>query len=336
MMYMFLIFGFLFGYFLLQARLNRFDTIGGMAMLEDYTVAKAIMVALGVGTLLISVEIALGAASFHIKPFVPGALVAGGLIFGAGMAILGYCPGTLMISLGEGSLDALAGIAGGVAGGVAFYFAAPFLGPLMGINLGKLSLYSITGGFNIPYFLVATVLSVSLVWGAFFLHRIENGKNMKWLFSGAGLAVLNGLMFMNIITGTPMGASSLFPWAGGIALGLKDTVWFDSLRSSGSWQMYFLGGAFLAGLFFSILRKEFRLRVIHARWEKYKGNDVVKRLVYAFIGGFLLLFGARMAGGCTSGHVISGGMQVALSSYLFALFTFAGLLLTGRIFYRRK
>ena len=336
MMYLFLIFGFLFGYFLLNARLNRFDTIGGMAMLEDFTVAKAIMIALGVGTLLVSVVISLGAASFYVKPLVPVAQVIGGLIFGAGMAILGYCPGTLLISLGEGSLDALAGIIGGIAGGVTFYLAAPFLSPVMVVNLGKLSLHSITGGFNIPYFLIVTLLSVSLLWGAFFLHRTENGKNRKWLFSGAGLAVLNGLMFMNITTATPMGASSLFPWAGGIAFGLQNSDWVDSLKSSASWQIFFLGGAFLAGLVFSILRKEFRFKVIHARWEKYKGSSVLKRLLYAFAGGFLLIFGARMAGGCTSGHVITGGMQIALSSYLFAMFTFGGLLITGHLFYRKK
>jgi uncharacterized membrane protein YedE/YeeE len=41
-----------------------------------------------------------------------------------------------------------------------------------------------------------------------------------------------------------------------------------------------------------------------------------------------------MAGGCTSGHVISGGMQLALSSLLFGAFVFAGLLITGKYFYK--
>jgi hypothetical protein len=43
-----------------------------------------------------------------------------------------------------------------------------------------------------------------------------------------------------------------------------------------------------------------------------------------------------MAGGCTSGHVLSGGMQLAVSSLVFAIFVFAGLLLTGRFFYQAK
>ena len=127
MTYLYLFFGFLFGYFLLQAKLNRYDTISGMATLEDFSVAKAIMLAIGLGLLLISLEVYMGVAQFHVKSLFPIALIAGGLIFGAGMAILGYCPGTLLISFGEGSLDALAGIAGGIAGSVVFYLTAPML-----------------------------------------------------------------------------------------------------------------------------------------------------------------------------------------------------------------
>lgn len=335
MSFLFLVFGFLFGYFLLQARLNRYDTISGMATLEDFTVAKAIMVALGVGTVLISVEVALGAAEFHIKPFIPGSLVLGGLIFGAGMAILGYCPGTLLISLGEGSLDALAGIAGALLGGVAFYLAAPVLLPFMGNNLGNLSLHFLLGGFGPGYFLIVFILSSALIWGAFYLNKIEKSDSKKWLYSGAGLAVLNGIMFMHVTVGEPIGASSFFPWAGANLLGMTSASWYEKLNRSGQWLVLFLGGAFLAGLLFSVIRKEFKFRVIHARWQKYKGDSAMKRLTFAFFGGFLLLFGARMAGGCTSGHVISGGMQIAFSSYLFAIFTFAGLLVTGRFFYRK-
>ncbi|MGB0431458.1 MAG: YeeE/YedE thiosulfate transporter family protein, partial [Bacteroidia bacterium] len=66
------------------------------------------------------------------------------------------------------------------------------------------------------------------------------------------------------------------------------------------------------------------------------GNNKRQRIIWAFLGGFVLIFGARMAGGCTSGHILSGGMQMAISSMVFAVFTFAGLLLTGRIFYGKQ
>jgi len=98
----------------------------------------------------------------------------------------------------------------------------------------------------------------------------------------------------------------------------------------------FLTGAFISGIVISLLRKEFKIKLIHSNWEKYKGNSVPKRIIWAFTGGFILIFGARMAGGCTSGHVLSGGMQLAVSSLVFAAFVFGGLLLTGKYFYRHK
>jgi uncharacterized membrane protein YedE/YeeE len=78
------------------------------------------------------------------------------------------------------------------------------------------------------------------------------------------------------------------------------------------------------------------LNLIYSNWEKYRGTSKINRSIWAFIGGFILIFGARMAGGCTSGHIISGGMQLAVSSLVFAVFVFISLLITGRVFYRKK
>jgi uncharacterized protein len=97
-----------------------------------------------------------------------------------------------------------------------------------------------------------------------------------------------------------------------------------------------LAGAFISGLVLSLLRKDFKFTVIHTNWAKYKGNAVSKRLAWSFIGGFILIIGARMAGGCTSGHILSGGMQLSLSSLIFAVFVFAALLNTGKYFYTQK
>ncbi len=92
----------------------------------------------------------------------------------------------------------------------------------------------------------------------------------------------------------------------------------------------------LAALITSLAKKKFSFILIQPSWAEYKGNDASKRIFWAFTGGFLLIFGARMAGGCTSGHILSGGMQLAFSSLFFAVFVFIGLIVTGRIFYNRK
>ena len=49
----------------------------------------------------------------------------------------------------------------------------------------------------------------------------------------------------------------------------------------------------------------------------------IRKYALSFIGGFLLLFGARMADGCTSGHMMSGMMQGSISGYVFAISVFA-------------
>jgi len=64
-------------------------------------------------------------------------------------------------------------------------------------------------------------------------------------------------------------------------------------------------------------------RVAPPVWQKRFGDDPIKRYLFAFLAGVLVLYGARLAGGCTSGHMISGMMQTSLSGYLFAAGVFA-------------
>ena len=65
------------------------------------------------------------------------------------------------------------------------------------------------------------------------------------------------------------------------------------------------------------------------------GNSPVLRALIAFIGGFIVLWGARLAGGCTSGHMMSGMMQTSISGYLFAFAAFAVAVPTAIIIYRK-
>lgn len=334
MTFLILIFGFLFGALLQSARLNKYNTISGMARLEDYTVAKAIAVAVGVGAILLSVEIGLGYASWHTKPILLAGIAVGGLIFGAGMAILGYCPGTLPISLGEGSMDALVGIVGGIAGGIVYTLIQPSIKGMLGPDLGKHTLQSALGGGAL-YYLLTFVFGLALVGTAFLLNKLENKKNYNWLFAGIGLAVLNCIVFLTAVFDRQIGASTTYPYVGDLLTGLTQNDYFASTVKPGQWELIFLAGSVLSGLVISLIRKDFKIQLIHSGWAKTEGSSPVKRIAWAFIGGFIMLIGARMAGGCTSGHVISGGMQVAASSLLFGAFVFAGLLITGKLFYKK-
>lgn len=76
-------------------------------------------------------------------------------------------------------------------------------------------------------------------------------------------------------------------------------------------------------------------RVMPAIWRSNFGNSKAKRYLAAFAGGFVVLYGARLAGGCTSGHMMSGMMQTSLSGYLFAAGAFAAAIPTAILLFKR-
>src|SRR5664280_1726888 len=208
-----LILGFLFGAILQYAKLNRYNVISGMATLENYAVAKAIAVAIGVGAIIIAIEIGLGFATYHIKPFILGGIAIGGIVFGAGMAILGYCPGTLAISLGEGSIDALLGITGALFGGFIYTVLLPSIQNILGPDLGSFSLYTLIGQHHFIFYFVDVLIGLAFVWAAFGLNKLEKAPDMKWLYAGIGLALLNAVVFLSVGTNRIIGASTAYPYA---------------------------------------------------------------------------------------------------------------------------
>lgn len=325
--------GFLFGLFLQYAKVNTYNSISGMAVLKDFTVAKTIATAMAIGAVLLSIAIGMGYADFHIKPFIAGSVIIGGLIFGTGMAILGYCPGTLPVSLGQGSVDALIGILGGLAASVLYTVLSPSIHGTLGPDLGKIALSTMLDAGPIVYYFIVGIIAVILIAAAFWLQRIEKKKDLKWFFSAAGIAGVAVTIF--IVSDRVLGASTFYPYVADQLTGLTDNDYYiKQVAQSGFYEMKFLAGAFLSGLVYSLVKGEFKIRLLQENWIRMKGKSSAGRIFWAFTGGFLLLFGARLAGGCTSGHIISGGMQLAVSSWVFALFVFAAFLLTGKAFYR--
>lgn len=77
-------------------------------------------------------------------------------------------------------------------------------------------------------------------------------------------------------------------------------------------------------------------RSMPAIWRANFGATPWKRYAVAFVGGFVVLYGARLAGGCTSGHMMSGMMQTALSGYIFAAGAFATAIPTAMIMYKQE
>jgi hypothetical protein len=98
-----------FGFLLQKGGVTRYDVIIGQLLLKDFTVIKVMLTAVLVGKIGVHFLRSIGMAQLHPKPGSIGSTLLGALIFGAGFAILGYCPGTMVGAVGQGSLDALFG-----------------------------------------------------------------------------------------------------------------------------------------------------------------------------------------------------------------------------------
>ena len=104
-----LLMGIVFGFLLQKGGATQYDVIIGQLLLTDFTVVKIMLSAVVVGKIGVHLFRGLGMAKLHPKPGSVGSTVIGGLIFGVGFGILGYCPGTMVGAVGQGSLDALFG-----------------------------------------------------------------------------------------------------------------------------------------------------------------------------------------------------------------------------------
>ena len=107
-----LVTGVIFGAIMQRAEGARYDRQLGALRLKDLTIVKFMLSTVAVamvGTYLLK---DMGLVKLSVKPMIMGAVIPGGILFGLGWALLGYCPGTSAAALGEGRLDALWGILG--------------------------------------------------------------------------------------------------------------------------------------------------------------------------------------------------------------------------------
>jgi hypothetical protein len=112
-----LLIGVVFGFLLQKGGVTRYDVIVGQLLLEDFTVFKVMASAVITGMIGVHLLRSLGMVRLHPKPGSVGSSALGGLIFGVGFALLGYCSGTIAGAVGQGSIDALVGgIGGGLLG----------------------------------------------------------------------------------------------------------------------------------------------------------------------------------------------------------------------------
>ena len=158
---------------------------------------------------------------------------------------------------------------------------------------------------------------------------------------GALIGVLSWISFYT--SDKPIGVSTTFVRAAGMIekqFGpdrVARNLYFTKTNVKLDWQWMLVIGIFVGAFLSAASSGDFRLQLNPPLWASRFGGIVLRRLIWAFVGGFLLLFGARMAGGCTSGHGISGAMQLAPGSWaFFASFFLSGLVTAGLMFRGRR
>ena len=170
-----LVTGILFGVLLQKGRVSKFEVIVGQFLFKDWTVVRMMGTAVVVGSVGVFALVAADLASLHIRPMLLGGVLLGAVLFGIGMAVFGYCPGTSVAGCGEGRRDALVGVLGMFAGAamfVLFYEQLQSVVQALG-DWGKITLPDITN--TSPWIWVSLLVAggtVALLWDR--SHRKKN------------------------------------------------------------------------------------------------------------------------------------------------------------------
>ncbi len=137
----------------------------------------------------------------------------------------------------------------------------------------------------------------------------------------------------------PLGVSTAYARLAGLLGYLISKPHTDALkfyqdeRPKIDWEAMLLFGIVIGAFLAAYSGGEFDISAVPVLWESNFGNSVTLRLTVAFVGGVVMAFGARLAGGCTSGHGISGTLQLSVGSWIALAAFFAGGVATAMVMY---
>ncbi|MFT5482602.1 MAG: putative membrane protein YedE/YeeE [Halieaceae bacterium] len=162
--------GCIFGAILFLGGASSYRKILGTLLLRDMSIIKLMMTAIGVGTLGVYLLDTGGLANMSIKPAYVWGIIAGGIIFGIGWAVSGYCPGTCVVGAAEGKKDAIFTVLGAFVGAFIFSLAYPYLETALiePANFGKVTFETLLG---IDGIWIAIPFSVAMLYTAFFVLK---------------------------------------------------------------------------------------------------------------------------------------------------------------------
>jgi len=162
---------------------------------------------------------------------------------------------------------------------------------------------------------------------------------------GAGIGILSWIAFAS--ADKSLGISTAFEHTAALAekMVMPDiehtNVYFAEKAAEGKppkigWEWMLVVGVFVGAFASAWLSGDHSPEAVPSLWRSRFGDSAAIRLVVAFLAGGVMMFGARLAQGCTSGHGISGSLQLAASSWLFVVVFFLAAIATAFALYGRE
>ncbi len=345
-----LLVGAVFGFALHRGGLTRYSRILGTLLLRDFKAMNFMFTGLAVAAILYGVFDLL---NLGILPRVNGYFGAGhligGVLFGTGMAIAGLCPGTCAARFSSGKLLTGVGLLGIFIGVFVYDFFFPTLS-----NLGGEQRF-ITWAMilNVRYGYLAIIMGVGFLAMCFMFDKIDPSKKLDadqkdkplfkrewgWLSTGtiAGLCI-----FASAALGEYLSFSGGF-----LSLGAHIASFFGhtlqsvpTLSETTEWRaMLVLGlfpGTFLSSYMAGTIWTKEAKETVTPLFKEAFGANMMFRGGLVFSGGFLMIVGALIGGGCTTGAFMSAWPTLSVGSFVMGGTFFLSAMAAAHILYLGK
>ncbi len=203
-----IIIGFFFGLVLEKAGFGSSRRLAGIFYFREMTVLKVMFTAVVVACLGFGYLSGFGfvdMGNIYLMPTIYGAQIIGGLVFGVGFVMSGWCPGTAAVGLASGSIDALIFLIGAIVGSIIYSETFAFIKPIANWgDCGVSYVYNLTGMSRTSFSFIFTLIAIACFWFAEFVEkeRIKEGFYLRGQFlkafsfllfvAAAGLFAFNG------------------------------------------------------------------------------------------------------------------------------------------------
>jgi len=215
-----LVIGLCFGFSLEQAGFGSSRRLAAIFYFRDMTVLKVMFTAVLVAMLCLYYFLALGWISLDnvfLMPTIYGAQIVGGLIFGVGFVMGGWCPGTAAVGAASGKVDALVFLGGTVVGSIVFNELFPALRSLYAWgDSGVRFVYDSLGMSASAFVLLFTLIALVCFWGSEYIERrrMATGLHFNSTFMRAfSVALIVFAAAFSIFPGIPESAPGLIPYS---------------------------------------------------------------------------------------------------------------------------